>query len=583
MEIGHAFVIIAAVPGDLWDTLREVLLLLSLALVLGTLAERLQQSAIVGYLVAGTLAGPNVLGWIDSQERLFRIAELGVALLLFTIGLEFSPRRLANLGKVALGGGFLQVTVTVAIAATIAHVLGLPLTEAIVVGAMIAMSSTVCVLQLLADRAEMDSEHGRISLGVLLVQDVAVVPLVILVAVLREEGTVAAMVWRLGSATILAGLLVAVFYLIFNFIVPRLFDLHVLRRNRDLPVLLATIMAVGSAWASHAAGLSPALGAFLAGGLVGVSPFAVQIRADVQPLKTVMVTLFFAAVGMFGDPVWLMQNWLLVTSVSLAILFGKAAIIAGLVSVLGISIITGVSAGMCLAQVGEFSFVLASVAGGEGSDSLLSGETFRVIISASIVTLLFTPYLIAGAGRFGRWTTEKLASRVAPQKPSTSKSEPATIESRQGRSSGRKAEPAHSLHVIGFGPAGRRVVESLLRRLSKRMIVIDKNRDNVALAHTYGLEALLGDATQIEILEHAHIRQAQAVIITIPDPKAARQIIHQVRSLAPSAFVAARSRYHIFRWELLLAGADIVIDEEDEVGRRLAYMIRRHTRGDRPV
>ena len=205
--------------------------------------------------------------------------------------------------------------------------MGLAGREALVVGMIVAMSSTACVLRLLTDRVEIDSQHGRTALGILLIQDVAVVPMMLLVSIMGTGGSWSLIVGKLALALILSALLIGLFYALFNFVAPRLLLLPTWRKNRDLPVLLAVIMATGSAWATHAIGLSPALGAFSAGVLLAVSPFATQIRADTRPLTTLMVTLFFASIGMFGDPVWVVGHWLLVTGIVLAIVVGKSLII----------------------------------------------------------------------------------------------------------------------------------------------------------------------------------------------------------------------------------------------------------------
>ncbi len=218
--------ILAAVPPlGVWDVLRDVLVLLAVALLLGTIAERLGQSVIVGYLFAGMLVGPNVLGWISTQAELFSIAELGVALLLFAIGLEFSPRRLVTLGSIVLKTGPLQVVLTTACGAGAAIVCGLGSREALVVGMIVAMSSTACVLRLMTDRAEIDSQHGRTALGILLVQDVAVVPMMLLVSVMGTGAHWALIIGKLALALLLAVLLIGLFYVLFNFVAPRLMQL----------------------------------------------------------------------------------------------------------------------------------------------------------------------------------------------------------------------------------------------------------------------------------------------------------------------------------------------------------------------
>ena len=268
---------------SLWTALLDVLILLLAAMLLGSLCERLKQSALLGYLLAGTLLGPNALDWMPNHTAVATIAELGVALLLFTIGLEFSWRRLRSIGPIALGGGTVQVLLTGGLTAGVCLALGLGGRPALAVGAMIALSGTDSVLRLLVSRAEIDGVHGRHALGILLLQDIAVVPLVLVVTALggEDSSSVAQIGYGIGRAVVVAAVLVGALFLLLNYLVPLLLNTEQAARNRDLPILLAIVTGVGTAWVSHTLGLSPVLGAFIAGLLLAESPFATQIRADI--------------------------------------------------------------------------------------------------------------------------------------------------------------------------------------------------------------------------------------------------------------------------------------------------------------
>ena len=566
--------LMAVAELGIWDSLLEILVLLAAAMVLGVVAERLRQSAVIGYLVAGALVGPGALGWVADEQRIFQIAELGVALLLFTIGLEFSPQRLMHLGRVALLSGPLQVVLTTLAGTAAASWLGFSVRESFVIGAMIALSSTACVLRVLKDRAELDSQYGRASLGILLVQDVAVVPLVLVVTALSGGGSLARMALDISASILLAVMLVAVFYVLFNRVMPLVLVMQTWRRNRDLPILLTVCMAGGAAWTAHALHLSPALGAFLAGVLLAISPFATQIQADVQPLRAVLVTLFFAAIGMFSDLSWFVDHFLLVASVAAVIVVGKVAIVALLACAAGLPLSPAVSAGFCLAQIGEFSFVLAMIARDTLSGrSPLSPTVFQVMVSATVVSLLVTPYLVAAGPYVGGWLGHLWGRRrgaVVRRAVIEDEKQPAgeVVPS----SSAISVEGA--ILIIGFGPAGQRVAEELMGSLRDRIVVLDLNIENVKSAWRYGLAAMVGDATQTDVLEHAGVERAQLVVITVPTVVATRRLIHHVRHIAPGTLIVCRSRYHIHRWELLRAGADAVIDEEDHVGHRLAQEVQ---------
>ncbi len=548
-----------------WYLLTDVLILLAAALLFGTIAEQLKQSAIVGYLIAGTIVGPGVLGLVGGQgdeaagEGVNVIAELGVSLLLFTIGLEFSFNRLRRLGVAALGGGSLQLAITTLVVWPIVMLAGLDAVAAAAVALMVGLSSTACVLRLLQDSAASESPHGRTATGVLLLQDVGVLPITLLVTALAGGGSATGVLLNLGRALLFAAGLVIVFLVLFNVLAPRLLNLKRWARNREFPILLAIIMALGSAGAAHEVGISPAIGAFLAGVLLAESPFDVQVRSDVASLRTALVTLFFASIGMLADPAWALANWYLVLGVTVAVVVGKAAIIVGVLSlpIRGLWQPAGVAlaAGLCLAQVGEFSFVLAKIASGEG---LIDTDTFRLIVSVTIASLLVTPYLVQFAPRAARW-----ANRVAP---ATGVFERNTDEV--------EPDDRDRIVLVGFGPAGQQVAADLSTTFRNRGDVVDLNPRIAELAPEYGFVGHVGDATQDGVLEHANLGRAAALIVTVPDPSAARQVIALARASNPSIQIIARSRYHVTRWELMLAGAETVVDEEEHVGRRLAFEAR---------
>ncbi|MHC4828243.1 MAG: cation:proton antiporter domain-containing protein, partial [Planctomycetota bacterium] len=430
---------------------------------------------------------------------------------------------------------------------------------------IVALSSTACVVRVLVARAELDSISGRHALGILLVQDLAVVPLVILVTVLGRGDTS----WQMAAALLrtvgLALLLVAAFFVLFNYVVPRLFGTLTMQRNRELPVLLAVVVGLGSAWAAHRIGSSPAVGAFVAGLLLAETPFARQIRADIASLRTLLMTLFFSSIGMLGDPGWVAGNWAALSAVVAAIVIGKPLVIWVLLRAFGRTHRHALGTGMCLGQVGEFSFVLAAVAFGSG---IMSDGQFKLIVAATITTLFLTPYLVAAAPAVSHWIVSRLERRglvrvfarpvaaVAPR-------------------------PEGHLLIIGFGPAGQAVGETLLDRAGD-VWVVDLNARAVTAARRLGFHGFVGDAAHPQVLDDLDFAAASAVVITIPDPIAARHIIQHVKARKPDACILARARYHVYRWELDFAGASVVVDEEQHVGRRLAVELRKFLRTAEP-
>lgn len=552
---------------NLWTALLDVLILLLAAMLLGSLCERLKQSALLGYLLAGTLLGPNALDWMPNHIAVATIAELGVALLLFTIGLEFSWRRLRSIGPIAIGGGTVQVLLTSVLAAGVCLMLGLGGRAATALGVMIALSSTACVVRLLVSRAEIDGVYGRNALGILLLQDIAVVPLVLVVTALGGEGSdsVVQIGWEIGRAIGVAALLVGALFLLLNYLVPLLLNTEQAARNRDLPILLAIVTAVGTAWVSQTLGLSPVLGAFIAGLLLAESPFATQIRADIASVRTLFVTLFFSSIGMLCNPAWVLEHWATVAGVIAVIVFGKAIVTFGVGRLFRCSPGHAVATGVCLAQVGEFSFVLAEVA---RQGQLIDTGLFELIVASTIGTLFLTPYLVAVAphaaravGRFSAWH-----HRALPWEPEPS-AEPT-------------AKMSGHIVIVGFGPAGQCVARALEQAHKALVVVIELNTKSADVARAYGLRTYVGDATSPEMLEHLCVGAAKVVAVTVPDPAVARHIIEVVRSLGPDTSIIARARYHRYRSELALAGAVAVIDEEEQVGVQMASAVQEKLRTD---
>ncbi len=535
---------------EMWNSLLEIVLLLGAALLAGGVMARFGQSPLVGYLLAGmVMGGPSSLHVVKSEKQVEAIAELGVSLLLFSLGLEFSLHRLRSLGARVLLGGLFQVLVTTVVGALAAAAVGLGNAEAIAVGAMVSLSSTACVLRVLMENADIDTAHGRNSLAVLLVQDMAVVPLAILMALLSGGGDASDVAWRVGRIALLASGLVVGLYIVLDKIAVAALGTLTLERNRELTLILAVVTGLGSACAAHAIGISPALGAFVAGMFLGNSPFATQIRADVSSLRTVLLTLFFGAAGMVADPVWIFHNWQVVVGVTVALVFGKAVIVWAIYRALKQPHQIALASGICLAQIGEFAFVLGSIGRAGG---VLSEDVHLLIVSVAIITLVMCPFLTPRSPQIAFAIASRLfgSSLAAADKGATaSRDSPEVV-------------------IFGFGPAGRLAAQPLLGQ-PIRTLIVDLNRENVEQARKLGLEAIVGDATQVEVLEHAHLHLVRFVAITIPNRRAAIEILAQVRQIAPAAHVVVRSRYQQHSHEFEDAGAHAVFGDEEEIGSRL--------------
>ena len=547
---------------DFWRLLIETVVLLTACLVFGGLLSRVGQNAIVGYLLAGMLlAVPGGSFLIRRGEDVAAISELGVSLLLFGLGLEFSWQRLKHLGGRAMASGVFQVLFTGILAALAVLLFRRTLVESIAIGAIVSLSSTACVFRVLIDRGEIDSLHGRHSIAILLVQDVAVIPLAIVVGLLSGSGGFSEIVSDVGRILLLAAAIVAGLFLVLNKVIVQALGSLTLEQNREFGVLLATVIGLGSAWIAHKAGLSPALGAFIAGMFLGSSAFATQIRADVSSMRVVLLALFFGSVGMSADLMWILSNWQFVLGVAAAIVVGKSLVVWLVLRMVGRPDAIAVPTALCLAQVGEFAFVLGSIAEKGG---VVGERVHMLIISSAIVTLFLTPYLVSGAPRVAIWIDT--FRRQTPQD--------------RGTGDVVSEESAPEVIIIGFGPAGQLVGRSLMES-GTRVLVLDLNADAKQLAETMGFVGHIGDAQQIDILEHADVRRAEVVVITVPARSAALTVLRQVRTLAPNAHIIVRSRYQLHRHEFELAGAHAVKGDEEEVGRRLSEYVAAYVHGRR--
>jgi len=535
---------------DFWHIVGDITILLSMGVVLGIIAEKLGFSGVVGYLLAGTIVGPGMLSWVSAGEETIRsIAEIGVSLLLFTIGLEVNGERLKQLLGKGMVIGVLQIIMTGLIGYAIAILLGASMNASIVIGSMVALSSTAVVTRVLQDRSEFDSAHGRVAFGILLVQDLAIVPLLILIAFLGETPQASQVVTQLGVVSVKLIVLIVVVFLVGVLVLPRLFGAALIRRSNEFPVLLGIVTCLSSMWLAQKFNLSPALGAFIAGLILAGSPFSAQVRGDMAPLKYIFLTLFFAATGMLANLPWLVESyhWVWVIGVVFAIVVGKTVIIWILAMVLKHPRRVSIATGLCLAQIGEFSFVI----GAESLNAkLLNDDAFQLMISASLITLLLSPFLVEKSRKIAKVIDTMLGGDRSPDSNEVGSS------------------LLNHVVVIGYGVAGRQVTKELLE-IGQQVLVIDMGPTGVNAAKSAGAHSLLGNALRRDVLEHSGIRKAKLVVITIPDHRTASQTIQQVRSFAETIPIIARARYSIHGSELARAGANIVVDEEVSVGHKL--------------
>jgi monovalent cation:H+ antiporter-2, CPA2 family len=531
-----------------WDLLLRIVVLLTVAAIAGLILRRLGQNVVVGYLLAGLLLGPTGIGFVRAGQDVDILSELGVALLLFSIGLEFSFAKLRSLGRVAFFGGIFQMALTAICVSLVCITAGIERSAAIILGLAFAMSSTAVVLRELTDRAQLDSAQGRNAVGILLFQDVAVIPILILTDALAQKVETEALLIEIAlRAALVIGFIVAA-WAIARYVLPLLFAGAALSGSRELPVVIAVATSIGAAWAAHSLGFSPSLGAFGAGIVLAESPFATQIRADVTPLSAVFVTLFFSSVGTAAQLPLNPRYIAMVLFLAAAVMTGKI-----LITTLGVwltqkSIRVAFLTGVLVSQVGEFTFVITATA---YSSRILSEDVYQTAIAISLATLIATPFLIGSA--------PAISARIMRRVPHRTRT--AII----GEQRGAKWE---RVVVIGFGPAGRAVVNGL--KAKQIPLTILEMNPNAVAENRMAFPIELGDATQTEVLQHVGVGASIAVVITLPDPNACRLIVAAVQRLAPGVPILARVRYHQYATQIQQAGASRIIDEEQIVGLHLA-------------
>ena len=542
--------------------LRDLVVILAAAVAVVVVFRRLQVPAIAGFIVAGAALGPAGFGWVHDVEEIRHLAEIGVVLLLFTVGLEFPLGELRRLGRILTVGGGLQVGLTTVATATLAAAWGVGTSKAIFLGFLVALSSTAIVLQGLTERGEVDAPHGRLIVGMLLFQDLCVVPMILLVPALAGQGGGAASIARVLATAVLV---VAAVLILARWVVPRALHFVAAARGRDLFVLAVVLVGAAITWATSVAGFSLALGAFLAGMVLADSEYGHQALSDSLALRDLFTSLFFVSIGMLLDlRTGVGEAWI-VAGVAAAVLFGKAAIAAFAGLVLRFPVRIALLAGFGVAQIGEFSFVL----GRQGAElGLLTAGELRVFLTASVITMFiaplalrFGPGLAAGASRLkglGRLDTAT-ASEIAPP---------------EGRENPQVV-------VLGYGVGGELLAE-VLREAAVPFVALDLNAQRVRQARLEGTPLYYGDVTSREILERAGVASAAQVVVVLNDPRATLHAVRVARAVGPRAVIIARARYVGETHALLVAGADEVVAQELEASFTIIERVTREARIPRP-
>ena len=522
--------------------LRDFVILIAVCVPISIIFARIGIPTIVGFLVTGVLIGPFGLGLVTEMHSVEVLAEIGVVLLLFTIGLEFSLTKMLKIRREALYGGGLQVAITVLLVLFFVKITGFSLQVAILMGFIVSLSSTAITMKLLLDRSELNSSHGNFSVGILLFQDLAVVFMVIVLHSLGESGGVEPLAIAEGLGIAIVAIIIIVLFA--SKLLPKLFQLVLRLRNREVFILTIVLVCMGTAIITSLFGLSLALGSFIAGLVISDSEYSEQIVSDVIPFRDTFSSVFFISIGMLLEFKFFIYNLPQLILISIAILIVKALIITVIGRLLRYPIRLSIQVGLILAQVGEFSFILIKM--GKGYE-ILSEPLYQTMLAVSIITMALAPFIFKYSGNIAYTLGGFLGARELK------------------RDSARKPKAKMSNHVliVGYGITGQNLSKVLLKT-GINHIVIDMNADRVKEAVKEKHMAFYGDASHHDFLRKMGVERAKVIVVAITDPIGTRRIVKNARDLSASATIVVRTRYIREVEDLYKLGASQVIPEEFE-------------------
>jgi CPA2 family monovalent cation:H+ antiporter-2 len=530
---------------------------LGAALILGYVTQRLGLSPIVGYLLAGTLVGPHTPGFVADASLAEQLAEIGVILLMFGVGLQFHIQELLAVRRVAVPGAVAQSAVATVLGVFLARAFGWDWSAGLIFGMALAVASTVVLVRVLADNNDLHTQAGHIAVGWLVVEDLfTVLALVLLPALFGSTGTSTPLWSALLITAVKVGALVAFTAVVGTRVIPRVLDYVANTRSRELFTLTVLVIALGIAVGSSLIfSVSMALGAFLAGMVVGRSDYSLRAASEALPMRDAFAVLFFVSVGMLLDPRALIESPGVVAGALAIVLIGKPAVALLLVWAMRYPVRTALTVGVSLAQIGEFSFILATIGRELG---ILAPEATNVLVATAIASIILNPVAYRAIRPIERWIMARpaLAARLSRAQAVPPDLEPSRQE--------RPGDPAHRAVIVGFGPTGRTVVR-LLRDNGITPTIIDLNMDAVRELRQEGIDAIYGDATRPETLEAAGVARAGSLILGSAGMANSAEVIRTARTANPHVRVLARAPYLRDVADLRSAGANRVYSGEGEV------------------
>lgn len=534
------------------ELLLDLTLIFSIAAAVLWISTKLNIPTVVGLLISGLVAGPFGLKMVRSQDEVEVLAEIGILLLMFTIGMEFSLEKLAKSKKwIGVGGG-LQVLITILVVLGLAMAVGIPFEQALFIGFLFAMSSTAIVLHILQEKGQMDTPQGKASLSILIFQDIIIIPMMLVVPFLAGTQENAGALWgKLGIGV----LIVSIVVVLARFLVPKILRQIVHTQNQELFLMSILVICFATAFTTHLLGLKLALGAFLAGLIVSESDYSYDALSKILPLKKIFTGIFFISVGMLLNITFLVQNLVLLLPLTVAVLVVKLLIILGTGLLLKLSLRRALITGLSLCQVGEFAFLLSKT----GNEySLLTMDQYQTFLAVSIVSMAVSPFLIYAAPTLAsRLVNLPWLRRLEPRFPFPFEGIPIV-----------GCELENHLVIIGFGINGQQLAQTAAANQLPYSI-IELNSKTVEQFAAEGEPIYAGDARQSDVLGKAAVDRARAIVVAIPDAIATESIITHVRKLNPHAFIIVRTRFVSEIETLRQLGADEVITEEFEASLRI--------------
>ncbi|HAR95822.1 MAG TPA: sodium:proton exchanger [Deltaproteobacteria bacterium] len=545
-------------PSPTLHYLESLVLVLGVSAFLVFILGKLKIPSIVGFLVAGLLMGPSGLHIIQNPKQIESLAEIGVVLLMFAIGLEFSLKNLMTLKRLVFGAGSLQALLTIAVVGLLSYFyLGQTLNRALFDGFLISLSSTAIVLKMLLDRAEIHTSFGRSSIGMLIFQDLCVVPFMLFIPALAGHGgdgsTIA---WTAAKAV----MIIAAVLLAAHWAVPFLLHHVVSSRSRELFVITILVLCLGTALLTSWFGLSLALGAFLAGVVISESDYSSQAVSDILPFKESFTGLFFISIGMLLDTTVFYGHIAPIIWTVVAILLLKIFTVSISAYAVGQTFSSGIQSGFYLSQIGEFSFVLAVAGVGHG---LLDNRLYNIFLSASVITMMITPFMMKVANPVATWLSS--LSAIRPKKPGKRPS----FEKDDG------SELTDHVIIVGFGLNGRNIA-GVLKESSIPYVVLDSNSSIVRKARRQKEPIFYGDGSGIEILHKVGLERARILVVVISDPTTTRRVVQTARQTNRDLQIMVRTRLVAEVDHLLSLGADEVVPEEFETSVEIFSKVLHH-------